>query len=215
MKIALLIILVFFLSACQTLPVITKTSSPERTVSVCPHPFLKQKTTLIHAIEVHMSRGIKNAVIGVTEADPATRAISCAIMTAEGMVLFEAIETDGSLDIRRALPPFNSGHLARNMVEDIKLIFFEPQGKIEKIGMLPSGETACRWRTINSDTIDVLKTGNGLPEVKRYSGSGRVKRYIKFSGLTNGFYESIELRAQELVSYTLFMNLVEARPAEN
>ncbi len=215
MKIALLIILVFFLSACQTLPVITQTTPLEKNISACPNPFLKQKTTLIHAIEVHMSGSIKSAVIGVTEADPATRAISCAIMTAEGMVLFEAIETDGSLDIRRALPPFDSERFARNMLEDIKLIFFAPQGKIEKIGFLPSGEAACRWRTYNSDTIDVLKNGNGLPEVKRYSGSGKVKRYIKFSGLTGGFYQNIELRAQEIASYTLFMNLVEARPAEN
>ncbi|MBN1474257.1 MAG: hypothetical protein JW914_06555 [Syntrophaceae bacterium] len=215
MKLASLIICIFVLSACQTLPVITQTTPPEKTASACPNPFLKQKTTLIHAIEVHMPGGIKNAVIGITEADPATRAISCAIMTVEGMVLFEAIETDGSLDIRHALPPFDSAHFARNMIEDIKLIFFEPRGKIEKIGFLPSGETACRWRTGNSDTVDVLKTSGGLPEVKRYSGSGKVKRYIKFSGFTGGFYQSIELRAQELASYTLFMNLVEARPAEN
>ena len=215
MKVASLIICVLFLSACQTLPVITKTSSPENNVSACPNPFLKQKTTLIHAIEVHMSGGVKNTVIGVTEADPATRAISCAIMTAEGMVLFEAIKTEGSLDIRRALPPFDSVHFARNMLEDIKLIFFEPRGKIEKMGFLPSGETACRWRTSNSDTVDVLKTSSGLPEVKRYSGSGNVRRYIKFSDLAGGFYQNIELRAKELASYTLFMNLVEARPAEN
>jgi len=214
MKIALLIILFFFLSACQTLPVITQTTPPEKNVSACPNPFLKQKTTLIHSIEVHMS-GIRNAVIGVTEADPATREISCAIMTAEGMVLFEAIETDGALDVRRALPPFDSAHFARNMLEDIKLIFFEPQGKIEKIGFLPSGETVCRWRTGNSYTIDVLKTGIGLSEVKRYSGSGKVKRYIKFSDLAGGFYQNIELRAQEIANYTLFMNLVEARPAKN
>jgi hypothetical protein len=101
------------------------------------------------------------------------------------------------------------------MLEDIKLIFFEPQGKIEKIGFLPSGETVCRWRTGNSDTIDVLKTGSGLSEVKRYSGSGKVKRYIKFSDLAGGFYQNIELRAQEIANYTLFMNLVEARPAKN
>jgi hypothetical protein len=214
MKLASLIICFFFLSACQTLPVITQTASLGKNVSVCSNPFLKQKTTLIHAIEVHMSGG-KNAVIGVTEADPATREISCAIMTAEGMVLFEAIETAGSLDIRRALPPFDSAHFARNMLEDIKLIFFEPQGKIEKIGFLPSGETACRWQTDNSDTIDVLKTFSGLTEIKRYSESGKIRRYIKFSGLTGGFYQNIELRAQELASYTLFMNLVEARPAEN
>jgi hypothetical protein len=214
MKLASLILCILFLSACQTLPVITQTKPPEKNVSACPNPFLKQKTTLIHAIEVHMSGG-KNAVIGVTEADPETREISCAIMTAEGMVLFEAIESAGSLDIRRALPPFDSAHFARNMLEDIKLIFFEPRGKIEKIGLLPSGETACRWRTGNSDAIDVLKASNGSPEIKRYSGSGKVKRYIKFGDLAGGFYQSIELRAQEIVSYILFMNLVEARPAEN
>lgn len=215
MKLASLIICVFFLSACQTLPVITQTTPPEKNASACPNPFLKQKTTLIHAIEIHMSGGIKSAVIGVTEADPATRSISCAIMTAEGMVLFEAIETNGALDVRRAMSPFDSAHFARNMLEDIKLIFFEPLGNIEKMGFLPSGEEACRWRTGNSDTIDVLKTGSGLSEVKLYSGSGKVKRYIKFNDLAGGFYQNIELRAQEIASYTLFMNLVEARPAEN
>ena len=215
MKLASLIICVFFLSACQTLPVITQATPPEKTASACPNPFLKQKTTLIHAIEVHMAGGIKSAVIGVTEADPATREISCAIMTAEGMVLFEAIETNGTLDVRRAMSPFDSAHFARNMLEDIKLIFFEPLGNIEKIGFLPTGDIACRWRTGNSDTIDVLKTGGGLSEVKLYSGSGKVKRYIKFNDLAGGFYQNIELRAQEIASYTLFMNLVEARPAKN
>ena len=215
MKLSPLIIFIFFLSACHTLPVITKSSSPEKTFSACPNPFLKQKTTLIHAIEVHMSGGIKNAVIGVTEADPATRAISCAIMTAEGMVLFEAVEIDGSLDIRRALPPFDFANFARNMLEDVKLIFFEPRGKIEMIGFLPSGETACRWQSDNSDTVDVLKAGNGLTEVKRYSGGGKVKRHIKFSGFAGGFYQNIELRAQEIASYTLLMNLIEAWPPEN
>ena len=127
------LMLIFFLFSCQTLPVInSQVSSTEKKTFVCPHPFLKEKYRLVHAIEVRMAGNTQSAVIGVTLADPFTRSVSCAIVTAEGMVLFEAESTPDGIKVNRALPPFDSESLAKNMIEDIKLIFLAPAGKIQE-----------------------------------------------------------------------------------
>jgi len=45
----------------------------------------------------------QSVIIGVTLADPSTRFVSCAIITAEGMVLFEAESGQDTLKVNRAL----------------------------------------------------------------------------------------------------------------
>ncbi len=50
--------------------------------------FFKERQRLIHAIEIRLPGNITSTVIGITLADPVSREVSCAIMTAEGMVLF-------------------------------------------------------------------------------------------------------------------------------
>ena len=74
-----------------------------------------------------------------------------------------------TLKVNRALPPFDSGDFARNMIEDIKLIFFAPEGEIQEKGSLPDGATACRWQEENGDWIDVIATNPEGIEIKRYS----------------------------------------------
>ena len=51
------------------------------------------------------------------------------------MVLLEAQATP-TLEVIRALPPFDSGDFAKNMIEDIKLIFLAPDGDIRAKGIL-------------------------------------------------------------------------------
>ncbi len=212
MKLAPLIILLFFLAGCQTLPVIKEPATPEKSNLACPFPFLREPATLIHAIEVHMAGGAKSAIIGITSVNTATRELSCAIMTAEGMVLFEARERAGMLEVSRALPPFDAPAFAQNMINDIKLIFSPPEGNPQKAGFLPTDETICRWRDQNSAIIDVLQDGKDKVEIKRYSACGKLKRRIKFSGQAGNHYQNIELHARELVNYTLLMKLIEVQP---
>lgn len=214
MKIAPLIILFFFLAGCQTLPVIKEPLPSEETSLACPSPFLRQRATLIHAIEVHMAGSAKSAIIGITSADPATRELSCAIMTAEGMVLFEARESAGTLVISRALPPFDAPAFAQNMLNDIRLIFFSPEGNPQKAGFLPTGETICRWRDQNSAIIDVRQDGKDKVEIKRYGTCGKLKRQVMFSNIMNNYYQDIELRARELADYSLLMKLIEVQTAD-
>ena len=182
MKSASIFVLTCFLVSCQAVPVITSAPLPQKgkEALICPSPFLKEKYRLIHAIEVQMAGATRSAIIGVTLADPATRAVSCAILTAEGMVLFEADADAGLLNIRRALPPFDSISFAKNMIDDIKLIFLSPEGKIYQLGTLPDGANVCRWREENGDWIDVSAHREGNIDIQRYSAGGGLKRHVKF-----------------------------------
>jgi hypothetical protein len=218
MKGVSIFILTFFLVSCQALPKIVDVPLTPKGKNnlICPSPFLKEKTRLIHAIEVHMAGNIRSAIIGVTLADPATRDISCAIMTAEGIVLFEAEESSGSLNVARALPPFDSTNFAKNMIADIKLIFFTPQGKNHQRGVLPDGAAVCRWHEDDGSWIDVSSSQQEAMEIKQYSTGGGLKRHVKFSNETSeNIYQNIELHAKELSDYSLLMTLIEAQAVKN
>jgi hypothetical protein len=210
------LILTIFLFSCQTLPLINSPVSPaDEKALTCPSPFLKEKYRLVHTIETHMAGDTQSAIICVTLADPSTRSLSCAIMTAEGMVLFEAESGPGALKVNRALPPFDSMDFAKNMIEDIKLIFFVPEGKIQKKGHLPDGATACRYREENGDWIDVINDKSEGTAIKRYSSAGILKRHVKFNKTAGNIYQSIELQANETFNYSLLMTLIEAEPAKS
>jgi hypothetical protein len=216
MKCIHLFIVIVFLASCQTMPVINPPMLPAAQKNLtCPSPFLKEKYQLIHAIEIRTAGGVQGAIIGITVADPSTRFVSCAIMTVEGMVLLEAESGAEKLSVHRALPPFDSGDFAKNMIDDIKLIFFTPQGLIQKKGNLPDGSTACRWQEENGDFIDVIANKPESTEIKKYSVCGILKRHIKLTETAGNAYQSIELQGSGIVNYTLLMTLIEAQPAEN
>jgi hypothetical protein len=180
----------------------------------CPSPFLKEKYQLIYEIEIRAAGNVQGAIIGITVADPSTRFVSCAIMTAEGVVLFDAEAGPNTLKINRALPPFDSADFANNMIEDIKLISFAPEGKIQTKGTLPDGSTVCRYTQQNGDWIDVIAAGSDSPEINRYSSDESLKRHVKFNKPMGNIYQNIELQGIETVNYTLLMTLIEAQKAE-
>jgi len=216
MKCTSLFIVIFFLVSCSTMPAINPQilSTGQKNLT-CPSPFLKEKYQLIHAIEISAAGNVQGAIIGITVADPSTRFVSCAIMTAEGMVLLEAQSENEKLIVHRALPPFDSGDFAQNLIDDIRLIYFNPRGLLEKKGNLPDGSTACRWQEENGDFIDVIANKPESTEIKKYSPGGSLNRYVKLSQTAGNHYSSIELQGSEMVDYKLLMTLIEAQPAGN
>jgi hypothetical protein len=210
-----LILITIFLASCQSLPVINApVPLADGKLSACPSPFLKERYRLIHAIEIRMAGDTRGAIIGVTLADPAIRLISCAIMTAEGIVLFEAESDAGLLKVNRALPPFDSPDFAKNMIDDIRLIFFAPEGIIQKKGNLLDGATVCRYRQEDGGWIDVIANKPEGVEIRRYSSYNSLKRRVKINKTDGNIYQSIELQANELFNYSLMMTLIEAGPTE-
>ena len=149
---------------------------------------------MVHAIEARMAGDTRSAIIGVTLADPVSRSVSCAIMTAEGMVLFEAETSLEGIKVSRALPPFDSENFAKNMIEDIKLIFLAPEGKVQNKGYLPDGSTVCRYLEENGDWIDVIENKSDGIQIKRYSSSGGLKRHIRFNKTAKTFIRALNCR---------------------
>jgi len=212
MKCIHLFIVILFLASCSTMPVIKQSLLPAAQKDLtCPSPFLKEKYQLIHAIEITAAGNVQGGIIGITVADPSTRFVSSAIMTAEGMVLFEAQSGGEKLSVLRALPPFDSGDVAKNMIDDIKLIFFPPQGSMQQKGNLPDGSIACRWQSQNGDFIDVIANTPEITEIKKYSACGSLKRHIKLTQTAGNAYSTIELQGNGMVNYTLLMTLIEAQ----
>jgi len=209
----LLWIVIFFLSSCQTLPIINAPSSPRKEKSfVCPDPFLKRTYRLVHAIEARLDGRVQSQIIGITLALPDTRSVSCAIITVEGMSLFEAEADPHGINVKRALPPFDSEDFANNMMEDIKLIFLAPEGVLQNRGHLADGSKVCRYRQENGGWIDVIENESGETQIKRYSSSEVLKRDVRFSGTHKQLYQRIGLQADAKFDYFLLMNLIEDQP---
>jgi hypothetical protein len=206
-----LILSVLFLAACQTLP----TNKPEAgsPTVVCPAPFLKEQYRLVHAIDINMAGETRGGIIGVTVADPANRYISCAIMTVEGMVLLEA-EANTALKIIRAMPPFDSAAFAGNLIADIKLLFFAPEGELQMKGTLPDGSSFCRWHNEGRGWIDVIARQPEGFEINKYDAGGSLTRQVKLGSGAKNVYAHIRLTATELFDYSLIMTLIEAEPRD-
>ena len=215
MKYIPLFIGIVFLTSCSTMPVISaKMLQTNQNNLTCPSPFLKGKHQLIHAIEINAAGIVQGGIIGVTVIDPSKRFVSCAIITAEGMVLLEVQSAGEKLIIYRALPPFDSGDFAKNLIDDIRLIYFNPQGLLQKKGNLPNGSTICRWQEENGNSIDVIAGKPEITEIKKYSACGSMKRHIKLTQKAGNPYAIIELQGSEMVDYALLMTLLETQPVD-
>ena len=213
MKAALFLTGIFALVSCASLPEIRPgLPGPAGKVLDCPSPFLTEKTRLIHAIEARAAGAAQGAVIGVTLADPQTRQMSCAIMSAEGLVLFEADAGPSGLKASRALPPFDAPDFARNMMDDIELIYFPPPGAPEQRGFSADGLKVCRWRQDTGGWIDVTAGPAGSAQIRRYSRTRALMRRVQLDASAAGPYGRIELVATQWVGYSLTMTLIESEP---
>jgi hypothetical protein len=202
---------VFLFASCAALPAIQEPPAGQTKGPIsCPSPFLTEKTRFIHAIDVQTAGKTKTVMIGVTVADPAGRTFSCAIMSTEGMVVFEAVSGNEGINVTRALPPFDEPDFARNMMDDMELIFLEPAGVLAGKGVFAGGEVVCRRRQERGGWIDVVAGQDGRTQIRRYSECGALKRTVNLNGNSRDAYKTIELQSAGLMGYRLMMTLIES-----
>ena len=200
----------FLLISCAALPAIRPVPNLAEKNIICPSPFLTGKIRLIHAIEVRAAGQVQTVMIGVTMMDPVTRTISCALMSAEGVALFEAVSGPDGLKVSRALPPFDAADFAQKMMDDIDLIFLAPRGALTEKGIFATGETVCRRHKEPGGWIDVWQGHDGAIHICRYSEGGRLQRSVTLAGGLANPYSTIDLQASERVDYSLMMTLIES-----
>ncbi len=196
----------FLLVSCAALPVIQPSGDHKTT---CPSPFPDEKTRLIHAIEAGVAGETRAVMIGVTVVDPVSQEISCAIISPEGLSLFEARFGPDGMKVIRALAPFDAQDFASRMMEDMKLIFIAPRGEPRQKGLLASGDAVCRWHKDSGGWIDILQSADGRVRILLYSDSGGLRRAVALTQAAGHPYAAVDLEARGMIEYKLAMKLIE------
>ena len=207
----------FVFSSCSNLPKVRPAGDlTAKAPHACPNPFPAGKWQFVHSIEAAMPGG-SVFVTGVVVISSAERSFRCAIMTLEGVAVFEA-EWDRQLTVNRAIAPFDSKPFAQGMVEDIRLLFLQPSGSPLESGFLANGNRICRYVESDGGIVDVESKGNGNWEIRRYARDFRLLRTVNMASGKKadhgGIPPRIELTAHGSEGYKLIMNLIEAVPSD-
>jgi len=148
---------------------------------------------------------------------PETGTIECVMMTIEGLVLFDA-RYDGRMTVHRAMPPFDSMEFARGLINDIKLIFFPPDGPLIASGIADDGAFVCRYRADKDRTIDIVLYEDHLWEIRQYDPDSRLIRSLKTEPGSRGPVQRqdpipvrLKLTAFGPSEYALTLDLIEVR----
>ena len=195
---------------CNTLPHINNTNPLYvQNYPVNYNPFLKNKTRLIHSIKADLPNGEAASIIGITVADPDLKTIHAVIMTIEGLVLFEGNYKNNAVTINRGIPPFDSADFASGVMNDICLIYFQPEGKNPETGWLENGSFVRRFNCDNT-IFDVISNQDGTGVISMYECGFRLKRTVKISMINQmGFPETFELQAHGIFGYSLYLELIQ------
>lgn len=159
-----------------------------------------------------MPGGINFVMMGLTVMSSRLRSSRSVIMTLEGFVVFDG-EYDQHLIVHRALPPFDSPHFGGGLMDDIRLIFLEPDGPVSGFGESENGSVVCRHAIPDGSTVDIGLQRDGRWELRRYGPDQRLARTVRVlpgAGNNAGFPKALELAAYGDQPYKLVMTLVEA-----
>lgn len=147
----------------------------------CSSPFPRGRWQFVHAIQGSLPHGMKTSAIGVTEISSCTRAAHCILMTVEGFVLFDGVLDEG-ITINRAVRPFDSPAFAQGLMDDIKSVFFPPQGQLTQTGTLKNGAQVCRYKQQDGTLVDVIMPLNGGWEIRHYRQNGLIRSVHAYAG---------------------------------
>jgi len=219
MKRCLTPLLFVLIMACHSLPPLLPSEQEAADLTVaCQAIFPRQSWRMVHTLTADFPGGRKGVMIGVVSLAQDTGTVECALLSIEGLRLFEARD-DGTLTVRRALPPFDRPALAEGMMQDIRLLFFAPEGPPVANGLRPDGNPGCRF-ALADGFLDVISTPERGVLLERFDHRHRLIRRVAMTrcrpqGVDGGeaIPCRIHLEAMGSRAYRLDLDLVEARPA--
>lgn len=210
--------------SCSTLPVLDPLKPQELSEfsDRCDLPFAVGEWQFIHAIEATMHNKKPSFLIGITVISSKKASVQCAIMSIEGLLLFEARSDQGRLVINRGISPFDSKSLAADLMQEIKLIFLKPAGILLETGRLKNGAYVCRYQGDEHKIVDVVTKTDFSWEIHQYDKNNRLIKSVKAysnkqslsSARLNLFPDRLQLTSQDPFGYSLDMKLIEAQSLE-
>ncbi|MBI4618937.1 MAG: hypothetical protein HY739_02035 [Desulfobacterales bacterium] len=210
----LILMATVLLISCSSLSVIRHTdpAAAADAIQRCRRPFLDIPYRVVHSIEAALPGGKTGTVVGVTVFDPAAGTIHSVIMTIEGFVLFDARHDKGELRVDRAAAPFDGGHFAAHIMEDVRLIFLAPQGRLADAGLLENGSSICRYYENQDRIVDVVVHQDDTWEIETYRASHERLRKIRAFSVHDRIPGILELTGFESSNYSLRLKLISAEP---
>jgi len=179
---------------------------------LCSRMFPRKPWQYVHALHFRLADGGKGSGLGVVALEH--ESMRCALMTVEGLTLFEASATaDGQVKVSRALPPFDARGFAQGLMRDLRTLFFVPPGSLRQ-GRLEDGRLVCRYATPQLIT-DILPQEDGCWQVHLYTGrvdTGSIETrscHVVDSVLVA---ETMELMVPGPLGYTIHLRLLSAEP---
>jgi hypothetical protein len=180
--------------------------------ALCRLPFTSTGCRYMHSLDAELPGGERMTVIGISVLDPDADTIQAAIMTLEGLVLFDATSSGSSMQVHRAVPPFDGPQFADGLIQDVRFIFMFPSGAPETTGRLDDGSSVCRYHDNFGMTVDVIVHPDRGWEVEQYSAFGKKLRSLKIDALKNGIPGMLEFEAFSPKPYALHMKLISTEP---
>lgn len=179
----------------------------------CADIFPQGRWQFVHSIDFSMRDGSGTTVVGVITL--AGNNIECALITPEGLTIFEAVfHHDNNFEVRRAVPPFDTPEFAKGLIRDIRAIFQAPPSITMTAGKFAGGNPVCRYTAPGGSVIDILPQVDECWQIKSYTKELEMDRSIvgrscrkRGSSLIPDY---LELQAPGRNGYTLKMNLIRA-----
>ena len=203
----------FLLCACAAAqrPII-QPSGPEHWQR-CSLPFPVAPVRFINAIEAQLPDGKKMTLIGITVIDPAGRAVRAALMTIEGLLLFDAAACNGVITLYRALPPFDGPEFRSALLHDVQFLLLAPAGEPRELGTVQSGSSICRYDLTGGMEIDVIVAPDNSWELQEYKNGAGVTRTAKGAAAAAGLPGTVVLQGLQPQPYSLQLRSISAEPA--
>jgi len=181
--------------------------------AICNIQFVSEKQRFVHVIEAELPNKANLSMIGISVISPETKKIQSVIMTIEGFVLFDAVY-DHDLTINRGVPPFDSKAFAQGMIDDIRMIFFKPDGVFTQSGNFRDGSHACRYTEPDRSVTDLITTTYNNWEIRKYDKNLKLIRSVKAYSDKKMIPERLELTAYGDNPYALKLKLLKHEKAE-
>lgn len=212
------LLLACLLSACTLAPreplpnLMPAALGAPQTSRACAALFPRGRWQLVHAIAFHLADGSSGNALGVVLLNG--RHINCALMTVEGLTLFEARSAGPEdLEVVRALPPFASRDLAAGLMADLRTLFQPPPGSVE-YGRLADGRPVCR-SLAGREATDLLPQPDGCWQLHTYSDQRRTRTVTADAcepARADVLPRTLVLTASGPAGYTLNLRLISAEP---
>jgi hypothetical protein len=168
---------------------------------------------LVHSLEFSSDDGFAGTVIGVTVVDPPD--LSCALVTVEGVTLFEAVGgPDEEVAVERAVPPFDRPGFAAGLLADVRSMFVAPPDREVTFGLLPDGRPVCRYLAEDGRVTDIAPPVEDRWQIRVYGADSALQRVIEghpdHQRSLSEPARYLELNALSPAEYTLKMKLIDA-----